>query len=57
MQKNEEKAYIAPTKGKTKFSHFSLKAEVLSLLDEEGFRRPTVVQAESLPITLQNNLK
>lgn len=43
--KKEEKAYIAPTKGKTKFNQFQIKGEVLSLLEENNFRRTTVVQA------------
>lgn len=57
MKTKGEKDYIAPTKGKVKFNHFNLKEEVLSLLEENNFRRPTVVQADSLPITLQENLK
>ena len=54
----QEKHYLAPTKGKkAKFSHFHLKEEVLALLEQNNFRKATVVQADSLPITLQENLK
>jgi superfamily II DNA/RNA helicase len=52
--KTKEKAYLS---GRTKFKDFPIREEVLDLLEAENFRRPTVVQADSLPITLQESLK
>lgn len=50
MASKEEKSYIATNK---KFKHFPIKEEVLALLEDSNFKKPTQVQAESLPITLQ----
>lgn len=51
------KHYLQSKTKKTKFEHFPLKDEVIKLLDDNNFKKPTLVQAESLPITLQDNLK
>lgn len=53
----EGKKYLTAASKRTKFQHYPLKDEVLELLEENNFKKPTLVQAESLPITLQDDLK
>lgn len=58
MKKGEgNKFYLESQSVKTKFEHYALKEEVIQLLKDSNFRKPTLVQAQSLPITLQDNLK
>jgi superfamily II DNA/RNA helicase len=59
MQAGEDKSkfYLNSQSKKTKFEHYPLKEEVIELLKDNNFRKPTLVQADSLPITLQDNLK
>jgi superfamily II DNA/RNA helicase len=47
----------AKDKKRNRFNQYPIKEEVLNLLHENNFRKPTLVQAESLPITLQENLR
>ena len=55
--KERGKHYLASKSKKTKFEHYPLKEEVIALLNDNNFKKPTLVQAESLPITLQDNLR
>ena len=57
MEEDKGKHYLSSKSKKTKFSHYPLKEEVIALLDDNNFKKPTLVQAESLPITLQKNLR
>jgi superfamily II DNA/RNA helicase len=56
-EKEKGKHYLASKSQKTKFEHYPLKEEVIALLNDNNFKKPTLVQAESLPITLQDNLR
>ena len=53
----EDKHYLASRSRRTKFEHYPLKEEVIALLKDNNFNKPTMVQAESMPITLQDNLR
>ena len=43
--KDTGKHYLISKSKKTKFIHYPLKEEVISLLDDNNFKKPTLVQA------------
>jgi superfamily II DNA/RNA helicase len=41
----EDKHYLASRSKRTKFEHYPLKEEVIALLKDNNFNKPTMVQA------------